>query len=166
MTRRTHPPEALVEAARLFDEGFGYAAAARQLALSPYTVRDWRDKHHQGRLIGLGSMNPRNNFSYEEKLAAVELLVAGATKTEVMQRFSIPSRSVLNKWFASYRLQGPQGLAPKPKGRPKQSETKNQETDAQRIERLEMEVAVLKKYNALLAAEDYAQRTKRKSSRH
>lgn len=165
MTKRSHSPEALIEAARLFDEGFGYAAAARQLALSRYTLRDWHDQHKQGMLIGLGPMS-HHKFSYEEKLAAVEILAAGATKTEVMQRLSIPSRAVLNKWFASYRLEGPEALAPKPKGRRPKDKTQVQETDAQRIIRLEMELAVLKKYNALLAAEDYAQRTKRKSSRH
>lgn len=85
-----------------------------------------------------------HKFSYEEKLAAVELLAEGATKTEEMQRFSIPSRAFLNKWFASYRLEGPEALAPKPKGRRPKDKTQVQETDAQRIIRLEMEVAVKK----------------------
>lgn len=165
MARRSYSPETLIEAARLFDEGFGYRAVANQMLLSQYTVRDWLDQHNQGILIGLGPMRQRK-FSYEEKLAAVELLVAGATKTEVMERFSIPTRSLLNKWFASYRLEGPEALASKPKGRPTKNKAEDNETDAERIRRLEMEVAVLKKYNALLAEEDYAQRTKRKSSRH
>lgn len=165
MARRSYSPETLIEAARLFDEGFGYRAVANQMLLSQYTVRDWLDQHNQGILIGLGPMRQRK-FSYEEKLAAVELLVAGVTKTEVMERFSIPTRSLLNKWFASYRLEGPEALAPKPKGRPTKNKAEVQETDAERIKRLEMEVAVLKKYNALLAEEDYAQRTRRKSSRH
>lgn len=48
MTRRSHSLEALIEVAGLFDEGFGYSAAARQLALSRYTIRDWHDQHSKG----------------------------------------------------------------------------------------------------------------------
>jgi transposase len=166
MTRRTHSLKALIEAARLFDEGFGYVAAARQLELSHYTVRDWLDKHNQGRAIGLGRMTTHKKYTAAEKLAAVSLFLSGVEKAEVMERFGIGTRTLLSTWVAIYRKHGPEGLEPKPKGRPKKDSNPVQETDAMRIQRLEMEVEILKKYNALLAEEDYAQRIKRKSSRH
>jgi transposase len=166
MTRRSHSAKALIEAERLFDEGFSHESVARQLGISKYTVRAWLDKYRQGRAIGLGRMTKHNRFTAAQKLAAVQLSLSGVQKTEVMQQFGIGTRALLTKWVAIYREQGPEGLEPKPLGRPRKDQTPVQETDAMRIQRLEMEVEILKKYNALLAAEDYAQQTKRKSSRH
>jgi hypothetical protein len=60
-SRKTQSPKALIEAEKLFDEGFGYVATARQLALSQYTVRDWLDKQSQARAIGLGRMTTHKN---------------------------------------------------------------------------------------------------------
>jgi len=165
---RRHSTKPLIEAQKLFDEGFSYEAVSKQLGINKYTVRAWHDHHIQGRLIGLGPMKSHAQYTQQQKLAAVELFLSGASKTEVMVRFGISNRSVLSGWVARYREAGPAALAPKPKGRPKRSpdQTPAEETDAMRIKRLEMEVEVLKKYNALLAAEDYAHHKKRKSSRH
>ena len=163
---RRHSTKLRIEAQKLFDAGFSYEVVSKQLGISKYTVRSWHDHHNQGRLIGLGPMKSHKHFSQEQKLDAVNLFLSGASKTEVMGRFGISSRSLLSNWVALYREHGPEGLAPKPKGRPTKNKAEVQETDAERIKRLEMEVAVLKKYNALLAEEDYAQRTRRKSSRH
>ena len=166
MTRRKHSAKALIEAERLFDEGFSYEAASRQLGVSKYTVRIWLDHYRQGRAIGLGRMTQHKRFSAAEKVAAVQLFLSGVQKSEVMEQFGIGTRALLSKWVAIYREHGVQGLQPKPQGRPKQDQTPIQESDAMRIHRLEMEVEILHKYNALLAAADYAQQTKRQSSRH
>jgi hypothetical protein len=63
-------------------------------------------------------------------------------------------------------LLGAEGLALKPRGRPKKDLSRKPETEAEKIFRLEMEVAVLKKYNALVAAEEVLLLAKQKSSRH
>lgn len=166
MTRKTHSTKTLIEAERLFDEGFSYEAASRQLGISKYTVRIWLDHYRQGRAIGLGRMTTHKKYSAAEKVAAVQLFLSGVDKSEVMERFGIGTRALVSTWVAIYREHGPEGLEPKPKGRPNNDGNPIQESDAMRIHRLEMEVEILKKYNALLAEEDYAQRTKRKSSRH
>lgn len=164
MVGKRHSTKPLIEAERLFDEGFSYQVVGKQLGINKYTVRAWHDNYIRGRLIGLGPMKSHRHFSQEEKVAAVELVLSGVTKTEVMTRFGISTRSLLGTWIASYREHGVQGLAPKPKGRPREAQNQPPapESDAQRIARLEMEVEILKKYNALLAEEDYAQRKKRK----
>lgn len=154
--------ETRIEAARLFDAGFGFRTVGSMLGVSSGTCRAWHDSHRQGHLLGLGVMTTHKHYVAEEKLAAVELFLTGVSKTDVMARFGIGSRALLTKWVAIYRQLGPEGLEPKPKGRPKQVLDVSSETDEQRIRRLELEVAVLKKSIALLAEEDLAQTTKRK----
>lgn len=166
MAGRFHSTKTLIEAEKLFDEGFGYRSVSRQLGVSKYTVRRWLDNYRHSRAIGLGRMTTHKKYAAEQKLAAVELFLSGVDKAEVIRRLEINNRALLSKWVAIYREQGAQGLEPRPKGRPKKDLITAKETDAMRIQRLEMEVEILKKYNALLAEEDYAQRIKRKSSRH
>lgn len=163
--RRVFTTETRIEAARLFDAGFGFKLVARQLRLSPGTMRLWQDAHKQGRLLGLGFVTKNKEYSGELKLAAVEKFLNGALKTEVMAEFNITTRAMLNKWLSIYRVQGVEGLMPKPKGRPKKNGNQALETDAEKIIRLEMEVAVLKKLIALESREEAAQLAKRRQSR-
>lgn len=51
--RIRHQTETRIEAARLFDAGFGYTAVATHLRLPAGTLRDWQDAHRQGRLLDL-----------------------------------------------------------------------------------------------------------------
>lgn len=156
--------ETRIEAARLFDAGLGFKLVAKQMRLPQGTMRIWQDTHKQGRLLGLGSVATYKKYSGEVKLAAVEKFLAGAVKTEVMAEFNITTRAMLNKWVAVYRDQGVEGLNPKPKGRPKKNTNPALETDSEKIFRLEMEVAVLKKLIALESQEEAAQLAKRKRS--
>ena len=164
--RVKHRIETRIEAARLFDAGFGYTQVSTYLKLSLGTMRDWQDLNRQGRLVGLVSMGVNKNYSEKVKLAAVEKFLAGTSKVVVMAEFGISTRTVFNKWVAAYRLLGAEGLTSKPRGRPKRDLSGKPETDAEKIFRLEMEVEVLKKYNALVAAEEALLLAKQKSSRH
>lgn len=163
--REKYSSETRIEAARLFDAGFGLNSVATHLGITQGIARDWADSHRQGRLLGLVVMGNRN-YTQQEKVAAVELFLSGVSKPDVLEQFQISTRSLFTKWVALYREFGPDGLKAKPRGRPKQVVEGVAETDAQRIYRLELEVAVLKKSIALLAAEDLAHETRRKSSRH
>lgn len=162
--RYTHTTETRIEAERLFDAGFGYVSVGKLLGLSPGTCRVWHDGYKQGRLLGLGVMRTHKHFSAEEKVAAVEKFLAGSLKTEVMAQFGIGTRAVLNKWVVIYREQGVEGLQAKRRGRPKRDAGSLPETDAQLINRLEMEVAVLKKLIALESRAQAALLAKRKQS--
>jgi len=159
--RIKHRIETRIEAARLFDAGFGYSVIATHLRLSGSTSRNWQDIHRQGRLLDFVVMAQNNNYSPEMKLAAIKKFLAGTTKAEVIDEFGISTRSLFNKWLATYRAEGAQGLAKKPKGRPKRSVDQSQETLEQKVYRLEMENAVLKKFHALMAKEEAALKAKR-----
>lgn len=163
--REKYSSETRIEAARLFDAGFGLKSVTTHLGLAQGTARDWVDAHRQGRLFGLAVMGNRK-YSVQEKVAAVEMFLSGFSKAQVLEKFQISQRSLFTKWVAVYREFGPAGLADKPRGRPRKISGHTPETDAQRIYRLELKIAVLKKSIALLAEEDLALKTKRKSSRH
>lgn len=163
--RIRHQVETRIEAARLLDAGFGYSAIATQLRLPAGTLRDWQDAHRQGRLLGCAAMAESKQYSPEAKLAAIERFLAGTTKAEVIDEFGISNRALFNKWLALYRAKGAEGLAGKPKGRPKRSFDPSQETLEAKVYRLEMENAVLKKFHALMAKEEAALDAKRRQSR-
>lgn len=107
----------------------------------------------------------RNNkiYSTELKLAAVEKFLAGANKNDVLEEFAISSRSLFNKWIVIYRDQGASALAPKVKGRPAKNRIPKEETLEEKVYRLEMENALLKKFHALMEQEQ-ALIAKRKQS--
>lgn len=160
-----HKTETRIEAARLFDAGFGYKWVSKQMRLPEGTMRIWQDSHRQGRLLGLDSVTTYKKYSAEVKLAAVEKFLAGAVKPDVMLEFNISTRAMLNKWLAIYRDHGAEGLIAKPKGRPKRPKDQLPETDAEKIHRLEFENAVLKKLIALESQAEAALLAKRRQSR-
>jgi transposase-like protein len=162
--RIKHRIETRIEAARLFDAGFGYTAIATYLRLPLGTLRNWQDSHRQGRLLDFAVMAESKHYSSEVKLAAVERVLTGVSKSEVIVEFGISNRSLLNKWLVLYRLDGAKGLVGKPKGRPKRSVDLSPETLEQKVYRLEMENAVLKKFHALMAKEEAALKAKRRQS--
>lgn len=150
--RVKHSVEVRLEARRLFDSGHGYKFVARVLGLSPTTVRVWHDRHRNTGLLGLIPMSTNRNYPSELKLAAVEEFLAGATSAEVMSKYSISNRSILNKWVAVYRAEGADGLVAKKRGRPVKANLP--ETPEQELARLRMENAVLKKLAALAESGD------------
>ena len=157
----SYKPETRIEAAKLFDAGFGAKSIATALQVDPYTARDWLVAFKQDRLIILDSMSKNKIYSTELKLAAVEKFLAGASKSSVVQEFQISTYNIFNRWVVAYRNEGPEGLKPKPKGRRKRNLLAMPETDAEKIYRLEMENAVLKKFLALRSQAKAAQQIKR-----
>ena len=96
-------------------------------------------------------------YDYETKVAAARAVVdGGMSKPEAMMRFGIASATSLKQWCRLYREGGAQALKPKPKGRPKGSgvgavpPTREEEL-AERVRKLEAQVAYLKKSIALKA---------------
>lgn len=151
--RVKHSSKTRIEAARLFDAGFGYISVAKDLGLSVYTSRNWRDRHVQNRLLNCEVMGNKH-YSSAVKIASVEEFLAGASKTEVLTQFDISTRAVFDKWVATYRKLGPEGLLPKPKGRPAKAVRVGPESLEEEVLRLRMEVAVLKKLEALMIQGD------------
>jgi transposase-like protein len=165
MDRRiNYSEETLIEAARQFALGHGASAVATYLGLSHGTMRKWQDAHRQGRLLHSGVVREIKIYPEQLKLAAVEKFLAGTPKTEIILEFGISTRSIFDRWVAAYRKDGPSGLAPKPRGR--RPSVVGQESLEQKVQRLEMENALLKKFQALMAVDEAAQPQKRKQSRH
>lgn len=160
-----HSSDIRRQAAELFSTGFGYKSVASKLRISVTTSRVWRDKHAAGTLLGLGVMG-NNTYPVELKVDAVEAFLAGLSTTEVVARFNISNRSIFNKWVAIYRVDGPAGLQPKPKGRRAKVVTIGPETLEEEVLRLRLEVAVLKKQEALMIEGDPRFWEKPPSSNH
>ena len=145
------------QAAQMFEKGFGYGLTASRLGMSAATVREWQKTYHVIGKDGLLTMGVKHTkYDYETKVAAAAAVVdGGMSKPEAMVRFGIASATPLKQWCRLYRQGGAQALKPKPKGRPKGSvravpPTREEEL-AERVRKLEAQVAYLKKSIALKA---------------
>jgi len=137
------------QAAQMFEKGLGYGLTASRLGVSAATVREWQKMY---RVIGKGGFLAmgvkRTRYDYETKVAAAKAVVdGGMSKPEAMVRFGIASATPLKQWCKLYREGGAQALKPKPKGRPKGSvravpPTREEEL-AERVRKLEAQVACL-----------------------
>ena len=141
-------------AADMFERGFGYEAAARELGIPQDAVRKWQETFRAvGREVLLG-MGCKRSYDWETKVAAASAVVdSGRAKPEVMREFGIASKSPLESWCRKYREGGAEALRPKPKGRPRADAaamTREQELERE-VRRLEAQVAYLKKSIALKA---------------
>lgn len=145
------------QAVEMFEKGFGYRMTARTLGMSAATVREWQKMHRVIGRSGLLAMGVKQTrYDYETKVAAAKAVVdGGMSKPEAMVHFGIASATPLKQWCRLYRQGGAQALKPKPKGRPKGSvrvlpPTREEEL-AERVRKLEAQVAYLKKSIALKA---------------
>ena len=145
------------QAAQMFEKGHGYRLTASRLGVSAATVREWQKTYRvigRSGLLAMGIKQAR--YDYETKVAAARAVVdGGISKPEAMARFGIASVTPLKQWCRLYRQGGAQALKPKPKGRPKGSvralpPTREEEL-AERVRKLEAQVAYLKKSIALKA---------------
>lgn len=146
------------QAAQMFEKGYGYGLTASRLGMSAATVREWQKMYHVIGKDGLLAMGVKHTkYDYETKVAAAAAVVdGGMSKPEAMMRFGIASTTPLKQWCRLYRQGGAQALKPKPKGRPKGlgvgalPPTREEEL-AERVRKLEAQVAYLKKSIALKA---------------
>ena len=145
------------QAVEMLERGFGYGLTAKRLGVPAETVREWQKMY---RVIGRGGLlamgGKQRTYDYETKVAAARAVVdGGMSKPEAMVRFGIASATPLKQWCRLYREGGVQALKPKRKGRPKVSvravpPTREEEL-AERVRKLEAQVAYLKKSIALKA---------------
>ena len=145
------------QAAQMFKRGFGYGLTAKRLGVPAATVREWQKMYRVIGRDGLLAMGVKQaRYDYETKVASAKAVVdGGMSKPEAMVHFGIASVTPLKQWCRLYREGGAQALKPKPKGRPKGSvravpPTREEEL-AERVRKLEAQVAYLKKSIALKA---------------
>jgi transposase len=110
-------------AVALFEKGIGYMATATLLGVSRVPIKAlygrWRI-HGQGALV----TRPVKSYSFEFKLALVERFLAGESGPDLVVEAGLASRELLQKWVRAYRLDGEDGLRPKPKGRPRKPDSR------------------------------------------
>jgi transposase-like protein len=158
--RVRHSEEIRLEASRQFALGHGCFTVAKFLDLPLSTARTWQDSFRQGHLLHFETVKEKKFYPEELKVAAVEKFLAGTSKTEIILEFGITTRSLFDKWVAIYRKDGPLALAAKPRGR--RLLVEGTETLEAKVYRLEMENALLKKFQALMTEKEAAQPLKRK----
>lgn len=145
-------------ASELFEQGYSYISAANLLYIPRYTVRQWEQTYRSVGREGLLNMGTTyKKYTFETKVAAAKAVVEGKmSKPEAMEHFGIVNLSQLKNWCKCYCEGGAEALRPRPKGRPKGScknaRPKTREEVLEReVQRLEAEVAYLKKSIALKA---------------
>lgn len=136
----------------LFEDGVGFKAVARRLALPFHPVHRL---HLRWRLLGqacLVSNTSKRVYSPALKLEVVERFLAGESQFELTREFELSSPHILRKWAALYRDHGPEALQPARRGRPP-APSESEMDEVQRLrrenEKLRAEVAYLGKLRAL-----------------
>lgn len=135
-----------------FEEGLGYRSVARLLDVAVWPVkrlcRRWQI-WGRGALVGRPT---KRSYSFEFKLAVVERFLAGEPVTVLAAEQELSSPELVRRWVRTYRLEGADGLRPKPKGRPRKdpdvpAAAGGSELDRlrQENERLRAQVAYLEK---------------------
>lgn len=128
-------------------------------------LREWINFYSR---YGMKGLLPRKNqiYSIDFKKAVLWAIEnKSLSLREACVDFNIPSMSVIMKWQKDYKNQGLTGLKDKPKGRPKSMTFKRakkksskpltrEEELLQEIESLKCENELLKKFNALVQAEE------------
>jgi len=125
---------------------------------------------------GKEGLLPRKNQNYSvafKKEVLERIQEKSLSLIEACVEFNIPSMSVIIQWQHVYQSQGILGLENKPKGRPKSMNFKRAKKKSNKpltreeellleIESLRCENALLKKFNALVQAEEARQNKKHK----
>lgn len=140
-------------------------SAAKENNFTESNLRKWINLYkHYGKEGLLPKKNQRYNADFKLKVLK-EIQKKSLSLLEACLVFNIPSESVINQWRTNYHKQGISGLKDKPKGRSapmtfKRAKKKSaksltrEEELLLEIESLQCENALLKKFNALIQAEE------------
>jgi transposase len=130
------------------------------------SLRKWILDYQTKGIDGLTPKSTNNKYSQSFKYKVIRTIEReNLSIQEASIRFNIPSSSVIIKWQKDFAIFGIDGLQPKSKGRPtnmnipkRKLKSKKPLTREEELllenERLRCEVALLKKFNALIQAEE------------
>lgn len=162
----------------VLNQGHSMGEASREFGVPMSPIRKWVHWYHAH---GPGVVRTnKSKYTPEFKLSVVQhMLKTGLSSQQAAVHFAIPSPALILSWKQAYEKDGFPGLLPKPKGRkpkvsdkppkpnkprkPKEPEREltREEVLEKENEQLRMEVAYLKKLNALvLQREESEKKTK------
>jgi transposase InsO family protein len=127
-TRRYGPAERERLLAELASSGESVTAFCARTGVGPATIFAWRKAARGGRSSAVASKGAvqrkgSREHSPETRRAAVESFARSGMTLSVFARTFGVSAATLREWLARYRAQGPKGLEPKKRGRPKGSKS-------------------------------------------
>lgn len=147
-------PVVYAQACALASEAVGYRFLASAVGSSNHAARNFLNRWHLYGDDGAMTSGRKKKFTQQEKINAVEMFLAGTPRSEILAAFGISGLSTFKTWVRIYRQHGPEGLAPKKRGR-KSNTTPQVLTEQQHLAaenaQLKAEVAYLK---ALAAVEE------------
>lgn len=138
---------------------------AKENDIGTTSLKDWIRKYLKFGNEGLLPIQKNANYSIAFKLKVLQSIESKSLSlSQVCLTFNIPTSSIIRRWQRKYAKEGLAGLKPKPKGRPismnfkrKQRKTDKQLTREEELlkelEYLRAENEILKKFNALVQAE-------------
>lgn len=141
-------------------------------------LRCWRASYRKLGLQGLISTK-KNIYSAEFKLKVIRAIEhLGLSLSEAKFKFNIPEASIISVWRRKFATFGLDGLLPKRKGRPPKDMNTNKRkprksnkplTREEELlienEKLRCELAFIKKYNALVQAQEEAEAKQKQKSK-
>jgi transposase len=156
----------------VLEKHYSCEAVSRLRGPNESNIRKWLDFYKE---YGKAGLLPRKNqsYSYDFKLKTLKSIDSDyLTLKEACLKFNIPTDSIIIKWQKDFANFGIEGLKPKPKGRPKSMSNfkrKKRKSDKPLTreeelllenERLRCEIDYLKKLQALIQAEEKANKRK------
>ncbi|MEN2402205.1 transposase [Flavobacterium sp. MC2016-06] len=140
-------------------------SVAKDNKLQTSNLRKWISFYQK---LGKEGLLPRKNQSYSfdfKQLVLQTIKEKSLSLKEACVAFNIPSDSIIIRWQKDFKANGSSGLEPKPKGRTKSMTFKRAKNNIKKpltreeellleIESLRCENALLKKFNALVQAEE------------
>jgi transposase len=140
-------------------------ATAKENGIGLTSLKDWIRCYLKFGKEGLFPIKKYTYYSIDFKLKVVQAIERKALSLgQACLTFNIPTSSIIRRWQRKYAEEGLAGLKPKPKGRPasmnfkrKQRKTAKpltrEEELLKELEYLRAENEILKKFNALVQAE-------------
>jgi transposase len=156
----------------VLDQHYSVNSVAKRNGVDHKSVDLWLSFYQKYGKLGL---LPRKNktYSVDFKLKVLKRIKAKSLAlSEACLEFNIPTKSIIIKWQKDFITFGIEGLQPKPKGRPKSmSNFKRKKSKSDKPltreeelllenEALRCELDVLKKFQALIQAEEKAKKRK------
>ncbi|WRS29585.1 helix-turn-helix domain-containing protein [Actinomycetaceae bacterium MB13-C1-2] len=148
-TRSLLSPNQRELAVDYFEQGYGAGATANRLRVPMDRVRMLYERWRiHGRLC-LVEKPTKTAYSYDRKKEIVDRFLAGESKRALAEEFQLSSPNLVKNWVHKYRVEGEDGLRPKPKGRPKGDPDVPQRPVSE-LERVQRENVRLRAENAYL----------------